>query len=98
MMKRHFSPQSIYSHLRFASEESSILALPRYLLRVDAELTSSYAVGKLSNCAPHNVAHDAITQTVTQRKAFMIFNLRGPSCDETPCRRAKEEESNYVVQ
>lgn len=67
------------------------------MLREDAELTSSYTVGKLSNCAPHNVAHDAITQTVTQWKAFMIFNLRGQSYDETPYRRAKEEESSYVV-
>lgn len=67
------------------------------MLRVNTELTSSYTAGKISNCAPHNVAHDAITQTVIQWKAFMIFNFWGPSCDEVPCRRAKEEESSYAV-
>lgn len=67
------------------------------MFRADAELTLSYAAGKLSNCAPHNVAHDAITQTVIQWKAFMIFNFWGPSCDEMSCRRAEEEEGSSAV-
>lgn len=27
----------------------------------------------------------------------MISNCQGPSCDEMPCKRAKEEESSYAV-